>query len=463
MKTLLSRLRPEYLALLVLVVFQIYLISSSDGFYRIDEGTHFIDDVSALKNPSISIGVWQRFGSVWIFALPAQFGHVTVKVFASLLFLLTIFITYKVAEIEQLPHREWIIVLLGFQPVFLDISFTCLTELPAALFLILSYYLYKISWWRLSLCAASFVFLFRYEMSFFAILIFVAALYDRKYYALPFALIGPILWFMFAWIWTGDPTWLPREFVHFGRLPKYLGGTTWDHYLTSSFDIFGKIQVGLVIVLLVYYLIDRKIRFPIVLLTVLWCVAINSLASDKDFNWTGSVGDLRYLAPVAPLVGILALAGLSRLMESLRTVALSTYIPACLSLLIIFGTVSSVHPHHITPFENAIMMLTRRAAADSANVPILSNHWASKFAVLNDKRDIDKIERLTKKTYLANRREYVLWDSQVANSPFSQQGLTLEDVQRDSSVRLVESVTMDFGSVSLFLRDSGSHTARDQK
>ena len=193
LKEWLGKVRPEFIALLVLLTFQIYLISSSNGFYYIDEGAHFMDDYAALRDPSVSIGVWQRFGSIWFFTLPAQFGHVTVKVFASITFLLIIFVAYKIAELEEIPYKEWIIVLAGFQPVFLDISFTCLAELPATLFLVLAYYLYRTSRWKLSLTVASAVFLCRYEMSILAIMIFFVALYRRKYATLPFVLLGPAL------------------------------------------------------------------------------------------------------------------------------------------------------------------------------------------------------------------------------------------------------------------------------
>ena len=108
------------------------------------------------------------------------------------------------------------------------------------------------------------------------------------------------------------------------------------------------------------------------------------------------------------------------------------------------------------------MMLTRQAA-DSGNVPILSNHWASRIAFVNEKNEMDKIERLTKGTYSANPREYILWDSQFANSPFSQKELMLEDVRGDPSVRLVESVHMDYGSIFLFLRDSRMHITQGQE
>jgi hypothetical protein len=424
-----------------------------------------MDDFSALRHPSVSIGVWQRFGSVWIFALPAQFGHVAVKAFASLLFLLTIFVTYKVAELEHLPYKEWIIVLAGFQPVFLDISFTCLAELPAALFLILAYYFYKKSLWRLSLCTASMVFLFRYEMSILAVVIFLVALRRRNYGALPYALLGPVLWFVSSWIWTGDPTWLLREFVKFGSLPKFIEGTGWFHYLKHSFGIFGTIQVLLVIASLLFALYQRKRRLIIPLLTILWCIVFNTFASAKDFNWTPSVGDFRYLATVAPFVALLSLDGLTRVMEIVNDVRVAKVIPSVLALIIIYSTVSVVHPHSLTSFEKAVMAVTQEAASDSTQTPILSNHWASRFALMNNGNQIDRIVGLTERNYSGNSKEYLVWDSQIANSIFSQQALTFDEVRKDTAVRLVEAIDVGYGSVSLYFRDisSQSNSAKGQR
>lgn len=66
-----------------------------------------------------------------------------------------------------------------------------------------------------------------------------------------------------------------------------------------------------------------------------------------------------------------------------------------------------------------------------------------------------RLRGLTRLNYLEYPREYVVWDSQIANSMFSQQALTLEDVRKDSAVRLVEAIDLGYDSVSLYLRDIG--------
>jgi len=454
MKKIVSFLRPEIVAILILVGFETYLIASSDGFYYIDEGAHFVDDYQALQHPSISIGVWQRFGSVWVFALPAQCGPVTVKVFASLLFLLVIFVTYKVAELEQLPYKEWIFVLAGFQPVLLDISFTCLAELPATLFLILAYYFYKRSDWKLSLGVASLVFTCRYEMSFLAILLFIPAWRQRRFRALPYVLVGPVLWYAFSWMWTGDPTWLEKQFVSFGSIPKFIEGTSLVHYIVHSAQIFGTLQVWLVIASLFVAAYSQRIRLIIPLLTVIWCVLFNTLASAKVVNWTPSVGDFRYLATVGPFVGLLALDGLSHLMELIHNVPFSRFVPVLLALVIVFETIPAVHPHQMNALDSAVVVLTRKAASDSADIPILSNHWASRFALINQNKKIERIQPLRKENYLKDSTAFIVWDSEIANSVFSQQELTYEYVRNDSAVKFVDSTNVRFAWVSLLVRNT---------
>ncbi len=450
------RIHPAFLALLVLLIFQSFLIFSSNGFYYIDEGAHFVDDYAALRDPSISIGVWQRFGSVWFFTLPAQFGHVGVKIFASLTFLLIIVITYKVAKLEELPHREWIIALAGFQPVFLDISFTCLAELPATLFLIFAYYFYRKERWKLSLTVASLVFTCRYEMSILAVFIFFAALRKHRYSALPFAIVGPLLWYVSSLLATGDPEWLVREFIKFGSIPKFIQGTTIFHYFAHATHIFGIVQMYLAVIALLFAVYQLRLKLVIPLLTIVWCIAFNTAASAEVFHWSPAVGDFRYLATVAPFVTLFSLEGLSGVLTLLRKVPLIAALPSILAVVMMYQAITTVHPHELSPYEEAIIAATKAAAAESSDIPILSNHWASRFALLHNRVESKRLEFLTKKNYLKNPREYVVWDSEIANSIFSQQALTLKDVEEDPAVRLVETTDLGYASVRLFLRNAST-------
>lgn len=428
------------------------LIRQSNGFYLNDEGAHFVSDATAFQRPSLSIGVWQRFGSVWLFAVPAQFGRTAVEVFAALIFLSTIAVTYKVAELEQLPGKEWIIALTAFQPAFLDIGYTCLSELPAAFLLILSYYWYRRSRWNLSLLAASLVFLFRYEMFFFALIIFFLAWKNRRFDALPWILTGPAVWWIFSLIWTGDLLWLPREILRYGRLAKYKEGTTILHYVNLSPDIFGWVPVIFFVVSLAAGAIRKSVTVPVAFLTVVLNLLICTLASGKDFNWTGAVGDIRYLTPVSPFVALIALHGLSSVGRMVPLRGAQLVIPLALCSWLYLQCVSNVEPHRLSPYEHAVIGLTDKAASDTASVPILSNHWASQYAVLIGTAGNRPIVRLSRDTFDSCKTAYVLWDPQLANSPFTYNPLTLDDLNSDRRVRKVDSLLLGDSQFYLFLK-----------
>jgi len=445
---------PAIAWVVLLIIVLGALIWQSDGFYPIDEGAHFVADAAALKNPSTSLGVWQRFGSVWLFALPAQFGHKVVKIFGSIIFLVTIFITYKVAEVEGIPGKEWVIALAGFQPAFLDISFTCMPELPASTLLILSYYLYRKSRLNWSLFAASLTFLFRYEMFIFAVIILLIVLKRRAFSAVPYVFAGPAIWFLFSWLWTGDPAWLGRELLRFSTLEKYKEGVQWSHYLVCSPVIFGWIPVGLFVIAFTNDLLRKTVRFPLLYLTVFLNLTISTLASSEVFHWTGSVGDFRYLTPVSPFVAVIALGGITALRSAIPAGVVSRYLPFGLAVLLTLQTVPAAKPHQLDSYEKAVISLTQRAAADTIATPILSNHWASRLAPMGRNQEADSVLYLSDETLSSHKRAYVLWDPKLANSPFTQKTLTLSSLREDSSVVLVDSVVSDAGTVFLFLKDT---------
>jgi hypothetical protein len=430
------------------------LIWQSDGFYPIDEGAHFVADAAALKDPSTSLGVWQRFGSVWLFALPAHFGHKAVKIFGSIIFLLTIFITYKVAEVEEISGKEWIIAFAGFQPAFLDISFTCMPELPASTLLVLSYYLYKKSHLNWSLFVASLTFLFRYEMFIFAGIILFVALKRRAFSAVPYVFAGPAIWFFFSWFWTGDPAWLGRELLRFSSLEKYKEGVPWFHYLVNSPVIFGWIPAGLFVVASAFEFLRKSVRSPLLYLMVFLNVTISTLASSEAFHWTGSVGDFRYLTPVSPFVAVIALEGINALRTAIPAGVVSKFIPFALAVLLALQTVPAAKPHQLDSYEKAVIALTQRAAADTVAAPILSNHWASRLPQIVRSEERDSVLYLSRETLSSHGRAYVLWDPKLANSPFTQKALTLSSLREDSTVVLIDSVITDTGPVFLFLKDT---------
>ncbi|HTP12449.1 MAG TPA: hypothetical protein VMM37_02430, partial [Bacteroidota bacterium] len=149
------------------------------------------------------------------------------------------------------------------------------------------------------------------------------------------------------------------------------------------------------------------------------------------------------------------------LLNSLKEPRVRQYVPHLLAGVAILSTVTTVKPHHLVPMEVGVMKMSREASEDSKMIPILTNHWAATFALLGDKNQADRINELSLKTYTSTPEAYILWDPQIAESPFSQEALTLNRVRRDPDVRPVDSVAVNNKFIILFLKRS--HTSFHQE
>ncbi len=156
----------KYLFWAALIVVQAIWIFNSDGFYFIDDSSHFNYNRHYFESYDQSIGAWHRMGRVLLFALPAQFGLKGVQIASAFIFLLTVFVSYKILKEKNVPYAEWVIPVMGFQPVLFNISYTTLAELPAAFLIILSFYYYLKDKPKLVLISSSLIFIFRTEYSF---------------------------------------------------------------------------------------------------------------------------------------------------------------------------------------------------------------------------------------------------------------------------------------------------------
>jgi hypothetical protein len=156
--------------------------------------------------------------------------------------------------------------------------------------------------------------------------------------------------------------------------------------------------------------------------------------------------------PVAPFAGIMALSGLSSLLKSLKDSAVRIAAPYLLAGVAILSTITTVKPHHLVPMELGVIKLSHEASSDSTGIPILTNHWAATFALLDDKRQANRIVGLSLKTYTGHPEAYIIWDPQIAESPFSQEALTLDHVRHDPDVKAVDSVAVNNQFILLFLK-----------
>ena len=185
-----------FLMFVIVALVEVFWILNSNSFYFIDDSCHFNYNRHFFSSYQESIGSWHRIGRVWLFALPAQLGIKGVQFASALLFMLTIYLAYRILVIKNIDHAFWIIPLIGFQPVLFNISYTSLAEVPAVLLILLSYYFYLKDRYVPAMIFSSLVFIFRFEFYFVSGIFLLIYLFRKKWGALPLFIAGPALWFI---------------------------------------------------------------------------------------------------------------------------------------------------------------------------------------------------------------------------------------------------------------------------
>ena len=204
---------------------------------------------------------------------------------------------------------------------------------------------------------------------------------------------------------------------------------------------------------LVHGVVRKRLDSPILVFTVLLNITISTLASSEVIHWTGAIGDIRYLVPIAPFFALVALSGLSRVTDRIRIGRWSMLVPAGCAAWLIVQTVNTAEPHTFSAYERAVMSLTQRAAADSIDTPILTNHWAAQYAMLGGAANTRRIGKISNEAFDSTGRIYVLWDPQLAVSPFATHTMQLADLRANPAVTLVDSAVIYTRPILLFLKN----------
>jgi hypothetical protein len=414
-------------------------ILQSNGFYPVDECAHFLYSRFVLKALPVTVQTWHRPGRLWLFALPAQLGHSFTMFFSLALFLCLLLVTYRIATLMNIKHAEWVVILTGLQPILFDISYACLAEEPAALLIMLSYWYHLKGRPGWALAIASAVFLFRFEMYAFAVLLFFVYLRKREWKILPLLLSGPLLWIGSSAIISGDVMTFFREWSKFSNLGKYVPGVSVTYYVENLHNVFGFAQVVLFVVGVTFIVRAKRIaEFGILFCVIAINITVNTLAGAEVFHWTGSIGELRYIAVVAPIVGIVSVYGLSEVLDRVKP----SWAQLALSLLV-FGAVVlnctlTTHPRRWTNFDQIVITTTKALRSEYPDLTLLSNNYIVPYVMDVAPSGGPHFAKLDSATLKKYPECLILWDPFSSNPRFDQTEWTREKVLQDSTMILLE-------------------------
>lgn len=426
----------------LLIIVQIIWIFNSNGFYFIDDSCHFNYNRNYFTKFYLEpFSAWSRFGRVILFAIPSLVGLKGVQIFSSLIFLLTIVYAYKIAKLKNINNPEWIVLLIGFQSVLFNISYTVLAELPAAALIVISYYYYMKDKQLAVLVLSSLIFLFRTEYYFVCVLYFIIYVVEKKWKLLPLVIIGPLVWYLHTYFISQNPLQFYYDFGLHARLPRITVGIEWYYYFLRSPQIFGIVQTLFFAISLFFVLKNKVIKdYYIPILIVFGGIIFHTLAALKGLNVSCSVGQLRYVAVIGPMFGIVSLFGLDEIMKLIRKIKTKYYLSIVIVLIMFLSG------PFVTPFHKKLAL-----EEESDKVVELVNSKYVGYKVLSSLHYVansldepttggEVFKELTKANFNKYDKSIIVFLKELENDPFVSETMKLRDIENNPNVKLLYTV-----------------------
>jgi hypothetical protein len=414
-------------------------ILKSSGFYYIDECAHFMYSRFVIDAIPLTPHTWHRPLPRWLFALPAQLGHTSTMFFALAVFLLLLYLTYRIAELKGIKHAEWVVLLTGLQPILFDLSYACMSEMPTALVLTLAYYYHlkeKHGW---SLAIASLVFLCRSELYLFTGLLFLIYMRKREWKILPLAALGPFLWIGASTIISGSFITFFRDWTQFSNLGKFIPGVSVTHYFANLQTIFGYTQLVLFIIGVFFIKRAKKSTdFGLLYGTIAATLVFHTFAGAEVFHWTASIGELRYIAAVGPFFGIVSVYGFSEFFERIKSNR-NQFVIAIITLsVVVFQCTMQTHPRRWAIYERIMIRMAQSIKSEYPEMMLLNNNCIVAYALDVPPTGATYFQPLNKYTLQKYSECLIFWDPFASNSIFSQTELSKEKMLQDSTIVILE-------------------------
>ena len=291
-----------------------------------DSVEHYLYNKYVFDYPYLLIHSWAKPVFVLTSCLFAQLGFIGIKLFNSIMALSAAFLSYKVAKKIKIPFAELAIPILMLMPHYLHLSLSGLTEPLFSLMAVASIYLiaiHRVGWAALII---SFMPFSRPEGLYFIALAGLYYLLDKKYWkVIPLLLVGHLFYtlvgvafFDESWLWVFTKN--PNAMIN----PAYQQTGRWLHYVRGlrfvlGIPIFSLFWIGCLAMSIPILLQLKKIKahlIPLFILAGTFSVIVSHTIFWK-FGLFKTIGLTRNLLTVAPLMSIIALAG----MQSLWSIA----------------------------------------------------------------------------------------------------------------------------------------------
>lgn len=315
--------RKIYVTLALYAVLAVAVISLFNGIGDSgDSILHYLYSKYAFKHPELFLHHWAKPVFVLLSAPFAQFGFTGMKVFNALVTGCTIFFTYKICETLNIKNALFTVVLLLFAPLHFVLIFSGLTEPLFAAFLSGSLYLMVRERHFSSAVVLSFLPFVRSEgLVIIAVWVFCFLL-KKRWYAVAGLVVGHVLYAVAGWLlYDYELLWIFKKMPYSYR--SQYGSGSFTHYFVQltyvvGIPIYALLWLG--VISIVRNTLQRSsnlyIQVPILL-------GFGAFFMTHTMAWylglMGSMGLVRVLISVMPLIAIIALLGFNFITEEIFT------------------------------------------------------------------------------------------------------------------------------------------------
>jgi len=306
-----------------------------------DSVTHFLYNKFAFYDPSLFINHWGKPLFTISSACFSQYGFIGIKVYNSIVAIITAYFTYKLCLRLSIQNSFLSILILMFMPEYLRCSLSGLTEILFSCLLVISLYYTVSERYTIGCIIASFLPFSRPEGYFVIAILFAYFIYLRKWRLLPLFLVGHLVFtgigvclFEENWLWVFQKNPNAELITTYGQTGS------WGHYIVGLLNILGlPIYILFLLGLLVYLFRWKANHFKIDNLAIIATILGFTIISHTIFWKFGlfkSFGLMRNMLTICPLIAILALIGLNFILEKSTALIKSKIIVISVLLLTAF-------------------------------------------------------------------------------------------------------------------------------
>ena len=307
----------KYFWLVIPVFAALYYFSSkySTGFYQDDEIGHFINMLDFWTDPSLILGNWPKPGYKLFLVIPSLFGLQAVLIANSLIASATVYLTYSLLRAYNIKYAFFGALLLGFQPLFFDLSFRSYGEIITALLIVVMILFYKKEMYFLCGLACGYIFTIRQEAALIGIALAIIFFFKKNYFAIIAIGIFPFLFNFFGYLHTGDILFVISEMSSLGEMDFGGANRGFFHYFKAYIFIIGPVCLTLFLLGYFGFLPDTKklkeyiLKFDLIYIVFTITFLVQVMLMVKGTN----PGTWRYLLHISPLAAFFATVGLNNL------------------------------------------------------------------------------------------------------------------------------------------------------